>query len=90
MQKSMISTLLPIATFSLTLLIIVLYLNGGDVVEDRFVFPLMIAGVIETFYFIPKIEMPIVRKTLLGIVIGILILLLLGTAMFSFLMNSSP
>ncbi|WP_261134818.1 hypothetical protein [Bacillus sp. Marseille-Q3570] len=89
MNKSKIYTLLSISTFGLTLLLIVLYVNGIDPGRDEYFIPLVIIGIITTIYSIPKIDNTIIRKTLFGIVITSFILLFLAMAVFSSLIHKT-
>lgn len=86
-MKKVVYTLLPITSFALTLVLIVIYFNGIDIVEDELFFPLIIIGILVTAYSIPKVENSKIRKTLLGIFIAIFIILFLVMAIGSFLMH---
>jgi hypothetical protein len=66
MQKNIVFTFASLITLGLTLLVITLYFNGIDIVEDDLFTPIIMLGILLTFYFISKVDSSKLKRIGLG------------------------
>jgi hypothetical protein len=90
LQKNGVFTLLSLIILGLTLFFIVLYFNGIDIVEDELFTPVIMVGILLTFYFISKVESSKMKRIGLGIIGSVVTILFLVMAVGSFIMHSNP
>lgn len=90
MQKNSVFTFASLITLGLTLLVIVIYFNGIDIVEGDLFTPVIMLGALLTFYFISKVENSKMKRIGLGIIGSVVTILFLMMAVGSFIMHGNP
>jgi hypothetical protein len=90
LQKNGVFTLLSLIILGLTLLVIALYFNGIDIVGDDLFTPVIMIGILLTFYFISKVKSSKLKRIGLGIIGSVVTILFLVMAVGSFIMHSNP
>lgn len=90
MQKNSVFTFASLITLGLTLLVIVIYFNGIDIVEGDLFTPVIMLGALLTFYFISKVESSKMKRVGLGIIGSVVTILFLMMAVGSFIMHGNP
>jgi hypothetical protein len=89
MQKNIVFTFASLITLGLTLLVIALYFNGIDIVEDD-LFTIIMLGILLTFYFISKVDSSKLKRIGLGIISSVITILFLVMAVGSFIIHGNP
>jgi hypothetical protein len=90
MQKNIVFTFGSLITLGLTLLAIALYFNGIDIVEDDLFTPIIMLGILLTFYFISKVDSSKLKRIGQGIIGSVVTILFLVMAVGSFIMHGNP
>jgi hypothetical protein len=90
MKINGVLTFASLITLGLTLLVIALYFNGIDIVGDDLFTPVIMIGILLTFYFISKVESSKLKRIGLGIIGSVVTILFLVMAVGSFIMKSNP
>jgi hypothetical protein len=89
MKINGVLTFASLITLGLTLLVIALYFNGIDIVEDDLFTPVIMIGILLTFYFISKVESSKLKRIGLGIIGSVVAILFLVMTVGSFIMKSN-
>jgi hypothetical protein len=90
MKINGVLTFASLITLGLTLLVIALYFNGIDIVGDDLFTPVIMIGILLTFYFISKVESSKLKRIGLGIIGSVVTILFLVMAVGSFIMKRNP
>jgi hypothetical protein len=90
MKINGVLTFASLITLGITLLVIALYFNGIDIVGDDLFTPVIMIGILLTFYFISKVESSKLKRIGLGIIGSVVTILFLVMAVGSFIMKSNP
>jgi hypothetical protein len=90
MKINGVLTFASLITLGLTLLVIALYFNGIDIFGDDLFTPVIMIGILLTFYFISKVESSKLKRIGLGIIGSVVTILFLVMAVGSFIMKRNP